>query len=95
MSDLQQARIEAVAEYLYDWQTGSVGYFHTSNHKELWIHGARQALAAADAHLPSVEQIAEVLERKLGHAHRDAPYADLTEEAVAVRALFGEVTGDE
>lgn len=96
-NDLQQARIEAAAEYLYDWQTGSVGYFHTSNHKELWIRGARQALAAADAHLPSVEQIAEEI---AGHPIGSGFYqttvgvGEAREMAEAVRAVFGEVVSD-
>lgn len=91
-NDLQQARIEAIEAVMLEALEHE---FETPGEAFGWEKWLREmsvkALAAADAHLPSVEQIAEVLERKLGHAHRDAPYADLTEEAVAVRALFGEV----
>ena len=94
-NELQQARIEAAAEYLYDWQTGSVGYFHASNHKELWVHGARQALAAADAHLPTVEMIAEVLSAQTTCDGEPWPSELHRRQARAVLALFGEVAGDE
>ncbi len=109
---LQQARIEAAARAIYDeWR--SPDYFtweqavegRNANPDPTFPHivdrfrgQARAALAAADAHLPSVEQIAEEI---AGHPILSGFYqttvgvGEAREMAEAIRALFGEVAGDE
>lgn len=105
-NDLQQARIQAAAR-AYDpeaWshhdrlreagETGLAGMVAFSLLK------ARAALAAADAHLPSVEMIAEVIQRTRWRAvdsgtNPRIDYTDSMDIARAVRALLGEVAGDE
>ena len=97
--DLQQARIEAVSQV-----------FRHAVSKEGWTlwpaqadELARAALAAADAHFPTVEQIAEVVGGiRLDAAEcRENYFCDevvsdhAMDIATAVRALFGEVAGDE
>lgn len=51
--DLQQSRIEAAAQAMSD------GYVTSGRQVLSWVELAEVALAAADAHLPAVEQIAE------------------------------------
>lgn len=99
-NDLQQARIEAAAkvllrDYQSEYDGGEVSEF---------LDVARAALAAADAHLPTVEQIAEVLQAhryipvvngpekcSCGESFRDR-WAHEVHQAVLLR---GEVAGDE
>ena len=108
--DLQQARIEAAARAIYDeWR--SPDYFtweqavegRNANPDPTFPHivdrfrgQARAALAAADAHLPSVEQIAEAIEYAADweYGFRD-PEKVIAHIAETIRALFGEVAGDE
>lgn len=105
--DLQQAREAAAAQAMSD------GYVTSGRQVLSWVELAEVALATADTHLPSVEQIAEVLDAHLidraikfdsdgfrdwtcrcgNKATTDKPHH--IHRAEAVRALFGEVAGDE
>lgn len=83
--DLQQARVEAAMRAYRDHRGGE-------------LRGKiRAVLAAADAHLPTVEQIAEVIHNSMCVLKQCdfRPSTDQREAARAVRALFGEVAGDE
>jgi len=110
--DLQQARVEAAAKALRDdkanrTDTYKVPAWEDTNYGDkLVLRGqARAALAAADAHLPSVEAIADAIEGahkawgeywgdfQAGLDDDPGPLADF--QAEAVRAMFGEVAGDE
>lgn len=90
-NDLQQARIEAAAkvllrDYQSEYDGGEVSEF---------LDVARAALAAADAHLPTAEQIAEVLSAQTTCDGEPWPSELHRRQARAVRALFGEVAGDD
>lgn len=93
MTDLHEKRVEAAAKALEKLPLNIITRGEA-------IQAARAALAAADAHLPSVEQIAEVLaalpEEMVEIESRLVRQSPTNlERARAVRALFGEVAGDE
>lgn len=97
MSHLHEKRVEAAAKAMWErtprkddptWADLDYGI------KEIWRKDARAALAAADAHLPSVEQIAEVLYDEFV-TRTDLSMIECERTACAVRALFGEVAGDD
>lgn len=104
--DLQQARIsvEVLDEYrkIAAWLEAQAA---TRSPVGDTMHGlAAEALTnlieheysrhTVDAHLPSVEQIAEVLYDEFV-TRTDLSMVECERAACAVRALFGEVTGDE
>lgn len=99
--DLRQARIEAALNGFYETEHKQAGWarpFVRTAGLENWspqsIARMEAALAAADAYLPSVEQIAEVIMRALVFTNENSkPWADGV--ARDVRALLGEVTRDE
>lgn len=45
--DAQRVDEVALAEQFYNWQTGTVGAFPTSAHREGWIRGTRACLDRA------------------------------------------------
>jgi hypothetical protein len=98
---LQQARVEAAAKAMYElrakidepfWEGGKLDY----GIKQIYRQDARAALAASDAHLPTVEQIAEVLSAQTTCDGEPWPTELHLRQAREVRALFREeVAGDE
>ena len=70
--DLQRARVEAAAEGMWNLYGDRGMFTHAPEHlRNGFMKDARAALAAADAHLPSVEQIAEVIAAVI-EAHKDS-----------------------
>lgn len=76
-----EKRVEANAEAIYDWQTGTTGKFNTSFNRETWLRVARYALKKVDAVVTE-----EMIEEKIRALSFDDE--DCEDIAHAVLALF-------
>lgn len=108
-NDLQQARIGAAARVLApdgvfaesfaEYSRKRDNYRPEDQYEEqvMYLEEAALVLAAAYSHLPTVEQIADVIHDWLctDSSCEIGATAEHRQIAMAVRALFGEVEGDE